>query len=90
VRVYGGGTGFWSGEMQFLMEAIMLAVVGGAGGVVLGMAATAAYALAQGWPTVVPALATGAALAATLIIGALAGLYPAARAARRHPAEALA
>jgi putative ABC transport system permease protein len=54
------------------------------------MAATAAYALAQGWPTVVPALATGAAFAATLIIGALAGLYPAARAARPSPAEALA
>jgi putative ABC transport system permease protein len=77
-------------RLQFLMEAIMLAVMGGAGGVVLGTAATAAYALAQGWPTVVPALATGAALAATLVIGALAGLYPAARAARLSPTDALA
>jgi len=44
----------------------------------------------QSWPTVVPAWAVAGGLAAALMIGAAAGLYPAARAARVAPTEALA
>ena len=62
----------------------------GRGGVLLGIAATAAYAFTQGWPAVVPVAVTGAAMVAPLVIGALAGLYPAVRAARLSPTEALA
>ena len=72
------------------MEALLLAAIGGVGGIALGVAVTAGYAATQGWVTVVPAQASVAALAATLVIGAVAGIYPAMRAARLSPTEALA
>ncbi|MFC6017961.1 ABC transporter permease [Plantactinospora solaniradicis] len=75
---------------QFLAESLLLSVLGGAGGTLLGVGVTALYAYARGWPTVVPAWATGAGLVATLLIGGLAGLYPAVRASRLAPTVALA
>ncbi len=77
-------------RMQFLAESLILSAIGGGGGILLGVIATGAYALTQGWPTVVPPWATAGGLGATLVIGALAGLYPALRASRMAPAEALA
>jgi putative ABC transport system permease protein len=74
---------------QFLVEAVLLAAAGGAAGVALGAAATTLGALAAGWQLVVPALAVGGGLLAAVLAGALAGLWPAARAARLAPAEAL-
>jgi putative ABC transport system permease protein len=74
---------------QFLTESLLLALLGGLAGAALGAAVTAAYALSQGWPAVVPAVALAGAFGAALAIGALAGLYPAARAARLAPTEAL-
>jgi putative ABC transport system permease protein len=75
---------------QFLSESLLLSLLGGGAGIVLGAAVTAGYATVQGWPTVVPAWVVAGGLAAALIIGAVAGLYPAARAARLAPTEALA
>jgi putative ABC transport system permease protein len=77
-------------RIQFLTESLLLSVLGGGGGILLGSAVTAAYATLQDWPTVVPAWAAAGAITATLIIGAVAGLYPAIRAARVAPTEALA
>jgi len=77
-------------RVQFLMESLLLATLGGAGGVFAGAVVTAAYATARGWPTYVPMWATMGALGATLAIGAVAGIYPAVRAARLSPTEALA
>ena len=74
---------------QFLAEAIALSLLGGAAGVIAGAAATAVYARGKGWPTVVPAEAWAGGLAAALLIGALAGLIPAIRAARLSPTQAL-
>ena len=74
---------------QFLAEAILLSLAGGAAGVILGTAATAAYARSHGEPAVIPAQAWAGGLAAALLIGALAGLLPAIRAARLSPTEAL-
>jgi putative ABC transport system permease protein len=74
---------------QFLTESALLAVLGGVAGLALGAGATLAYALARNEPFVVPLYALVAAPAAGLVIGATAGLYPAAKAARLSPTEAL-
>lgn len=75
---------------QFLVEAVLLSLLGGAAGVVLGIGVTAVFGATQGWPAVVPAWASAGAVAVTIVIGALSGLYPAVRAARLSPTEALA
>ena len=72
---------------QFLSEAILLALIGGTAGVLAGAISTAVYAGIKGWPTVIPAEAWVAGLGAAVIIGAVAGLLPAIRAARL-PTEA--
>lgn len=77
-------------RLQFLAEALLLCALGGTGGVLLGIAVTTAYARTQHWPIVVPAWAMAGGVAATLVIGAVAGLYPAVRASRLAPTEALA
>jgi putative ABC transport system permease protein len=77
-------------RVQFLSESLLLSALGGAGGMVIGVAVTALYSLTQEWPTVVPVWATAGGVVATLVIGAMAGLYPAIRAARLAPTEALA
>jgi putative ABC transport system permease protein len=74
---------------QFLAEATLLALAGGVAGVTMGAVATAVYAHAKGWATVIPPEAWVGGLAAALLIGALAGLLPAIRAARLSPIEAL-
>jgi putative ABC transport system permease protein len=74
---------------QFLAEAILLALLGGAVGVAAGALATVVYAHTKNWTTVVPTLAWAGGLAAAILIGALAGLLPAIRAARLSPTEAL-
>ena len=74
---------------QFLAEAILLALAGGAAGVLAGGAATAIYAHTKGWTTVIPLVAWAGGLGAAIVIGAAAGLLPALRAARLSPTEAL-
>ncbi|WP_051722330.1 ABC transporter permease [Streptomyces albus] len=75
---------------QFLAESLVLAGLGGVGGAVLGGLITGGYAANRGWPVALPAEVLAAGVAGTLLIGALAGLYPAVRAARVAPAGALA
>jgi putative ABC transport system permease protein len=77
-------------RLQFLVESQLLSALGGAGGVLLGIVVTSVYAATQGWPSVVPVWATAGGVIATLVIGAVAGLYPAVRASRLAPTEALA
>ena len=74
---------------QFVAEAALLAALGGSAGAVLGGFVTTVYATARHWSAVVPAPVLLAAVAVALTVGVLAGLYPALRAARLAPAEAL-
>ncbi|GLQ54952.1 ABC transporter permease [Devosia nitrariae] len=77
-------------RIQFFGEALLLSALGGGTGMALGAAVTAAYAALQGWPAVVPPWVLAGGTLATLAIGGIAGLYPAIRAARLAPTEALA
>jgi putative ABC transport system permease protein len=77
------------GQIRFLSEAILLALAGGVAGVLLGAVSTAVYAHAKGWAIVIPPEAWAGGLGAALLIGALAGLLPAIRAARLSPTQAL-
>jgi len=74
---------------QFLSEAIVLALAGGATGIGMGALATAIYAHTKHWTTVIPAVAWGGGIGAAILIGAIAGIVPAIRAARLSPTDAL-
>jgi putative ABC transport system permease protein len=74
---------------QFLLEAILLAILGGAVGIAAGALATAIYATIKHWAIIIPPLAWAGGIGAAIAIGAIAGLLPALRAARLSPTEAL-
>ncbi|MFJ6567467.1 ABC transporter permease [Streptomyces sp. NPDC091292] len=76
-------------RLQFLTESLLLSALGGVTGALLGAAATYGFAQVQGWTAVVPPWSLAGGLAATLLLGVVAGLYPAIRAARLHPTVAL-
>ncbi|MDI6101064.1 ABC transporter permease [Actinoplanes sp. NEAU-A12] len=74
---------------QFVVESVLLGAVGGGAGVLLGAAVTVALAHHQGWQPIIPPVAAGLGLVAAIGVGTVAGLYPALRAARMAPTEAL-
>lgn len=74
---------------QFLMESVLIAGSGGVIGVALGAAITVGYADARGWHIAMPVAGSSAGVVISLAVGALAGLYPAVRASRLAPAEAV-
>ncbi|HXA62822.1 MAG TPA: ABC transporter permease [Streptosporangiaceae bacterium] len=74
---------------QFLTESLVLSMLGGAGGVLIGSAVTAGMALNRGWDVLIPAQAIWGGLGVAVVAGAIAGLYPALRAARMSPTDAL-
>jgi putative ABC transport system permease protein len=75
--------------LQFLTEALVLSAIGGIAGAGIGYLVTFGVAVASGWPPVVPIPVLAAGVASTLAVGAVAGLYPAIRAARTPPTAAL-
>jgi putative ABC transport system permease protein len=75
--------------IQFLAESLLLSLAGGVAGVALGAIVAATYASSRGWEVVVPPLVLAGGVLAALAVGAVAGLYPALRAARLAPVDAL-
>jgi putative ABC transport system permease protein len=76
-------------RLQFLLESVLLAAIGGVLGTALGALITVGYAVSQDLAVAVPLDALGASIGAAMLIGALAGLYPATRAANIPPAQAV-
>lgn len=74
---------------QFVVEAVMLAGAGGLGGVAAGTLITFGYAGYRGWPFAMPLTGLLAAAGVAVLVGGVAGLYPASRAARLQPADAV-
>jgi putative ABC transport system permease protein len=83
-----GATRFDIGA-QFLTESLLLALMGGVVGIAAGAAATALWATHRAWAVTVPTAVLGLSLGAAAAVGALAGLYPASRAAGLSPTDAL-
>ncbi|TMR20493.1 ABC transporter permease [Nonomuraea turkmeniaca] len=77
-------------RLQFLTESVVLSVLGGAAGVLIGLVVCFGFATYRGWPLALPVQAISGGVLATVAIGVIAGLYPARRAARLTPTEALA
>ena len=76
-------------RVQFVVEAMLLAALGGVSGVLLGALITGGFAAASDWTLSIPVDALAAGVGVALLVGGIAGLYPAARAARLEPAEAV-
>ncbi len=74
---------------QFVTESILLAAIGGTTGVTTGALVTAIYASNRDWLVNIPTQALAAGIGISLLIGALAGLYPANQAAKLQPAQAV-
>ena len=76
-------------RLQFVVEAIILSALGGAIGLVLGALVTASYSALRNISFALPANTLFVGFAAAVVVGALAGLSPASRAAKLAPADAI-
>jgi putative ABC transport system permease protein len=76
-------------QQQFLIEAVVLSIVGGGVGILFGMAASYLITQTLGWPVLVSPRAIFAAVLFSMAVGVFFGFYPARKAARLDPIEAL-
>ena len=75
--------------LQFLIEAIMLTAIGGIIGIAVGIGTSSFLTRAIGWPTIISSQAVAASLLFSFIVGVFFGLYPANKASKLNPIEAL-
>jgi putative ABC transport system permease protein len=74
---------------QFLGEAVLLSTAGGAAGCVIGAGLTIAFAVANGWRLDLPPWLLLVGLGSAVLVGTVSGAYPALRASRMPPMDAL-
>ncbi|WHT20621.1 ABC transporter permease [Crossiella sp. CA-258035] len=84
------GAGRGQVRAQFLTEAVLLSGLGGVFGVLLGLGVSIGYAMSNDWPVALPLEAIAGGVGASVLIGTLAGWFPAGRAAKLSPTVALA
>lgn len=75
--------------LQFLVEAVILTAIGGVAGVIFGIAGARLLTRMIGWPTIISSQAVAVAFLFSLVVGVFFGLYPANKASRMNPIEAL-
>jgi putative ABC transport system permease protein len=75
--------------VQFLIEAMTLSLVGGCIGILLGIVGARLATVIAGWPTIISAQTVAAAFAFSVAVGLFFGLYPANKASRLNPIDAL-
>ncbi len=75
--------------VQFLIESMLLTLLGGLVGIVLGLSVVAVVTQVLDWPMTVELSFVGVGLGVTLGVGLVAGMYPSWRASRMDPAEAV-
>ena len=78
-----------AGDNAFLVEAIILTAIGGVAGVIFGIAGARLLTRLIGWPTIISSQAVAVAFLFSLAVGIFFGLYPANKASRMNPIEAL-
>jgi putative ABC transport system permease protein len=83
------GAGPWTVQAQFLIEALILSILGGIAGVLAGIGATKLLGAVAGWQTIIDARSLALSFVVALAVGVFFGFYPARRAARLDPIAAL-
>jgi putative ABC transport system permease protein len=76
-------------RLQFLIEALVLGLIGGTIGVVFGVTSALAVSQGLGWPIRIPAYAIAVSTIFAMAIALFFGFYPARRASQLNPIEAL-
>ena len=79
----------WHILLQFLVEAVILSTIGGIAGVVAGVVGARLATTLAGWPTIISPQAVAVAFLFSFMVGVFFGLYPANKASRLNPIEAL-
>ncbi len=83
------GAKSWDVLSQFLIEAVVLSILGGLMGVLLGIAGSYVFSVMSGWPALISMVAIIVALLFSAAVGVFFGFYPAFKASKLHPIEAL-
>jgi ABC-type antimicrobial peptide transport system permease subunit len=88
VRMAVGARSFYI-RLQFVLESVLLTLVGGVAGVLLGIAASVVVGHLLEWPTAISSSTIGVGLLVSTVVGLVFGYYPALRASLLDPIEAL-
>jgi putative ABC transport system permease protein len=83
------GARTWDIRLQFMIEAIVLSLIGGTLGIALGLAGSKALSMIAGWPTTVSVLSVLLSFSFSGMVGVFFGFYPAYKASLLDPIEAL-